>query len=287
MSNLITQILESPDCIPTCLPEAEKATLQNAMGRLFARGYLKVPGPRPFISLPGAEPAPSPSAPVATVVKPAAMAPVSATETLERIMQREINAFILESFGRFLKPSLLSAIRRDYDPNFSEEKLDQLLQARQTAWSQATISAFNPASATTMGAAPMPAVASPPSPTAALPAGEIDYLQEVISLIMEATGYERDEIEPEMDLRSDLAIRSSRLPVIMDAAETRFGIEIRLEDFMEVRTVQDLASQITAVAARSSGRQELAAGIKAAPEAAGGSRGDTFWSGKPTQTGYF
>ena len=29
MSNLITQILESPDCIATCLPEAEKTTLQS------------------------------------------------------------------------------------------------------------------------------------------------------------------------------------------------------------------------------------------------------------------
>ena len=47
-------------------------------------------------------------------------------------MQREINAFILESFGRFLKPSLLSAIRREYDPNFSEENLEQILRSRQT-----------------------------------------------------------------------------------------------------------------------------------------------------------
>ena len=215
------------------------------------------------------------------------MAPVSATETLERIMQREINAFILESFGRFLKPSLLSAIRRDYDPNFSEEKLEQVLQSRQTVWSPAAVPAFNPATATTMGAAPMPAVSSPASPPAALPEGEIDYLQEVISLIMEATGYERDEIEPDMDLRSDLAIRSSRLPVIMDAAETRFGIEIRLEDFMEVRTVRELASQIAAVAARSCGQEPSPAGAKAAPVACRGSRGDSFWTGEPTQAGYF
>ncbi len=27
---------------------------------------------------------------------------------------------------------------------------------------------------------------------------------------MEATGYERDEVEPDMDLREDLSIRSSR-----------------------------------------------------------------------------
>ena len=77
---------------------------------------------------------------------------------------------------------------------------------------------------------------------------------------MEATGYERDEIEPDMDLRSDLAIRSSRLPVIMDAAETRFGIEILLEDFMDVRTVRELASRIAEVAARGAGRERAGGG---------------------------
>ena len=267
MSNLITQILESPDCIPTCIPEAERATLQTATAQLYAGGQLKIEGPRPFISLSGEQTRSHPAAPAPTVVQPPVMAP-SGHVDLEKIMQREINAFILESFGRFLKPSLLTAIRREYDPNFSEEHLEQLLQSRQTAWSPAAVPVINPAAtAMTMGAAPLAAVASPASP-AALPEGEIDYLQEVISLIMEATGYERDEIEPDMDLRSDLAIRSSRLPVIMDAAETRFGIEIRLEDFMEVRTVRELASQIVAVAARGSGQEASPAGVKAAPVAA-------------------
>ena len=57
MSNLVTQILESPDCIPTCMPEAEKATLQTATGQLYAGGQLKIPGPRPVIFLPGSQPA--------------------------------------------------------------------------------------------------------------------------------------------------------------------------------------------------------------------------------------
>src|SRR5574340_632911 len=43
--------------------------------------------------------------------------------SLEGIIQREINAFVMESFGRFLRPSLLSAIRREHDPQFSEENL--------------------------------------------------------------------------------------------------------------------------------------------------------------------
>ena len=67
---------------------------------------------------------------------------------------------------------------------------------------------------------------------------------------MDATGYERDEIEPHMDIRQDLAIRSSRLPVIMDAAERHFGITIKLEDFINVRTVQEIADRIAAVRER-------------------------------------
>ena len=72
---------------------------------------------------------------------------------------------------------------------------------------------------------------------------------------MEATGYDRDEIEPDMDLREDLSIRSSRLPVIMDAVESHFGIKIELEDFMDVRTIQDISERIAAVIARTQPKQ--------------------------------
>lgn len=75
-----------------------------------------------------------------------------------------------------------------------------------------------------------------------------DTLEEVIRIIMENTGYERHEIEPDMDLREDLAIRSSRLPLIMDAAEKRFKAELRLQDFLGVRTVRDVAERIQAIA---------------------------------------
>ncbi|HEY3382688.1 MAG TPA: SDR family NAD(P)-dependent oxidoreductase [Vicinamibacterales bacterium] len=73
---------------------------------------------------------------------------------------------------------------------------------------------------------------------------ESPFVEDVIGLIMEATGYERHEISPDMDIRQDLSIRSSRLPVIMDAAERRFGIRIRLEELIEVRTVGDLAASL-------------------------------------------
>lgn len=75
-------------------------------------------------------------------------------------------------------------------------------------------------------------------------------LEDVIAIIMRATGYLREEIEPDLDLRRDLAIRSSRLPVIMDAAEKQFGIRINIQEFMDVRTVRDLANRVAQVAQR-------------------------------------
>ncbi len=56
-----------------------------------------------------------------------------------------------------------------------------------------------------------------------------------------------------MDLRKDLSIRSSRLPIIMDAAERQFGITIELEDFINVRTVKDIAQRISKIIARQGG----------------------------------
>ena len=78
-------------------------------------------------------------------------------------------------------------------------------------------------------------------------------MERLIRIIMEATGFNRDEIQPEMDLRRDLSIRSSRLPIIMDAAERQFGITIELEDFIGVRTVKDIAQRISKVIARQGG----------------------------------
>ena len=56
-----------------------------------------------------------------------------------------------------------------------------------------------------------------------------------------------------MDLRRDLSIRSSRLPVIMDGAERRFGITIELEDFIGLRTVRDIAGKISDIVAAKEG----------------------------------
>jgi malonyl CoA-acyl carrier protein transacylase len=77
-----------------------------------------------------------------------------------------------------------------------------------------------------------------------------DLMESLIQIIMDATGFERDEIQPDMELKRDLSIRSSRLPIIMDAAERQFGITIEMEDFIDVHTVKDIARRISTIIVR-------------------------------------
>ena len=91
------------------------------------------------------------------------------------------------------------------------------------------------------------------SPALAETSEHQDHMEALIQIIMDATGFNRDEIQPDMDLRRDLSIRSSRLPIIMDAAERQFGITIELEDFIGVRTVKDIAQRISEIVARKEG----------------------------------
>jgi malonyl CoA-acyl carrier protein transacylase len=92
-----------------------------------------------------------------------------------------------------------------------------------------------------------------------------DLMERLIRIIMDATGFDREEIQPDMNLRKDLSIRSSRLPIIMDAAERQFGITIELEDFIGVRTVKDIAQRLSKVIARQGGT-----GLQPATRAVGG-----------------
>ena len=91
------------------------------------------------------------------------------------------------------------------------------------------------------------------SPSLAETSEHQDHIEALIQIIMDATGFNRDEIQPDMDLRRDLSIRSSRLPIIMDAAERHFGITIELEDFIGVRTVRDIAQKISEIVAKKEG----------------------------------
>lgn len=66
-------------------------------------------------------------------------------------------------------------------------------------------------------------------------------IEAVMPIIMEAAGLTRDELTPDMDLRHDLAIRSSRFPLIVHEAERRFHVRLEFEDIADVATIRDLA----------------------------------------------
>ncbi len=70
------------------------------------------------------------------------------------------------------------------------------------------------------------------------------YIEDIMPLLMNATGYARHDLKPDMDLRHDLSLRSSRFPTIMYAIEKNFQVNITFEDLIEVSTIRDLANVI-------------------------------------------
>ena len=259
LSNLIADSVEEAECIQTCLPSVEPVVYRTALAQLFATGNLPARGPVRFVSFGKADKEVQPAPMVPAKVAPRGALAFSASGSLEHIVQREINSFVMESFGRFLRPNLLEAIRRDHDPKYSEHSLDGLLGQMFPGMGAHLVLPQSPALEAVPVTPAVPAklsrMAEAPASAAVVGPAALDTTETVIRIIMEATGYERDEIEPDMDLREDLSIRSSRLPVIMDAVESHFGIKIELEDFMDVRTIKDISDRIAAVIARSQPKQ--------------------------------
>jgi malonyl CoA-acyl carrier protein transacylase len=126
---------------------------------------------------------------------------------------------------------------------------------------------------------PTPAIPQQAAPASVEASEHQDLMERLIRIIMDATGFNRDEIQPDMDLRRDLSIRSSRLPIIMDAAERQFGITIELEDFINVRTVKDIAQRISTIIARQEGAGLRTATMAVDPDPV---RDDTL---KPSEDG--
>ena len=63
----------------------------------------------------------------------------------------------------------------------------------------------------------------------------------VLELLAEASGRPVASLRPDMDLRYDLALRSSRFPLIIQQAEERLGQKVDFDALMQVATVGDLA----------------------------------------------
>ena len=254
LCNLIADTLPEPACIQTCLPYEEGLTYRAALAQLFVQGHLKGEGEPKFVPLSAFGKTP----------ESRRIAPASASRTserglagsspVERIIQREINRFMIETFGRSLKPNMLEAIRKELDPTFREGDLSSVIQSMLAGAGppegQRQVSPGKPASPPLDSA---PAILQQAAPAPGEASEDQDLMERLIRIIMDATGFNRDEIQPDMDLRKDLSIRSSRLPIIMDAAERQFGITIELEDFINVRTVKDIAQRISMIIARQGG----------------------------------
>ncbi len=257
LSNMIQDTIEDADCIQTCFPSDESRMYRAALAQLYARGNLPARPTARYMVFPGRAQA---AAPVPVRAIQSRVPIPTAADPVSRIVQREINAFVLESFGRFLVPGILAAIRAEHNAAYSEQDLrdylSRTLPSGETAFIPPAAQAQPAQLAGSLGRAFMPPVedeapAPPRGKAAAAGPGAHDagdVTEQIIRIIMDATGYDRDEIEPDMDLREDLAIRSSRLPVIMDSLEGHFGIKIELEDFMDVRTISDIAERISKLA---------------------------------------
>lgn len=243
LCNLVGETMEEALCIPTCMPEAEAHTYRAGIARLYALGHLV---PDRVVRFEMAESV------AATAAAPVSSPPLASHNRVAAIVQREINDFILDSFGKIIKPKIVDAVRRELDPDFSMERLDQILETDPAPQPIKTAPAKIQAAPEIRKTADQ----TPPAPEAVPPAkseSKGDTLEQVIQIIMNATGYERDEIEPDMDIRQDLAIRSSRLPVIMDDVERQFDIKVNVEDFVGLRTVREIAEAIEKLAVRSQG----------------------------------
>ena len=212
---------------------------------------------------------------------------------MEGIVQREINRFMLESFGRFLRPNILEAIRREVNPAFQESDLTSVIQSmlggcgppesRSEPPVAAELRANRDPHAREIPSAPslenresagsplfiegdsagLPDPGDSPVSTVAPTTGDAsesqDHIESLIRIIMDATGFTGTRSNPiwisEGTSPSDPAVsRSSWTP-----RSANFGITIELEDFIHVRTVKDIAQRISEIIARQEGAG-LAAG---------------------------
>ena len=129
LSNLIADTLPESACIQTCLPSAEGLTYKTALAQLFVQGHLKVEGEPKFLSLsPYEKPSESHQIGPAPALRTSELGLVG-SNPVERIIQREINRFVIENFGRFLKPNILEAIRHELHPTFQEGDLSSVVKS--------------------------------------------------------------------------------------------------------------------------------------------------------------
>ncbi len=212
LSNLIHDILPDALRIHCCFPEKETATFKHAIAQLYISWNLEADS---ILKLDITEQ-------LSKQISGSSGSPKA--NKISQIVLEEIFSYALHGFGKYLKPVIIQAVRQKVDSTFDEHQLASYLPE-----------GFDP-------------TFEPESEQSVSADQDIEKLrlqEQVINIIMEATGYDRDEIKPEMDIRHDLAIQSSRIPVIIDAAEETFNISTSLEDFFTVKTINDLVDRIS------------------------------------------
>lgn len=80
------------------------------------------------------------------------------------------------------------------------------------------------------------------------PAAAPEAARTVMGILAAACGREAASLKPEMDLRYDLALRSSRFPLIVQEVEEALGITVDFEALLHVATVGDLLRVLASLA---------------------------------------
>ncbi|HSL60372.1 MAG TPA: beta-ketoacyl synthase N-terminal-like domain-containing protein, partial [Desulfotignum sp.] len=175
LSNLIADTLPGSSCIQTCLRSAEASTFKAALAQLSVQGHLKEEPESKglFLSASGKilEPVQNVPALALQPQKPG----ISDATPMEQIIQREINRFVMDNSGQFLKSNILEAIRRELNPKFKEGELSSVIKCM--------FGGFEP-----------PEFRKPVAPGSVEQPESDDLTEKLIQIIMNATGFNRDEI---------------------------------------------------------------------------------------------
>lgn len=91
-------------------------------------------------------------------------------------------------------------------------------------------------------------------------------LRIILELISEASGKTVASLRPELDLRHDLALRSSRFPRLVQDAERRLGRSIALENMFQIATVGDLARFLAGLGPEPQNAEETGASASQRPD---------------------
>lgn len=81
---------------------------------------------------------------------------------------------------------------------------------------------------------------SPAKPAEIFSGPDADKSRLVLELLAQASGRPASSIRPEHDLRYDLALRSSRFPLLLQEAEARLCVHVEFEALLQAATVGDL-----------------------------------------------